>query len=116
MRAEDRHSGAREGVRDMYVLEVMSGPLDGKTWAFEREITVGRDDAVATACITIDRYISRKHARLYREEDGTLRLADLASRNGTRVGGRTLADPEAIELGEPFVIGRTTLRVVRTGS
>jgi len=99
----------------MFVLEVMSGPLDGKTWSFEREITVGRDDAVATACITIDRYISRKHARLYQEEDGTLRLADLASRNGTRVGGRTLADPEPIALAEPFVIGRTTLRVVRTG-
>ena len=71
----------------MYVLEVMSGPLDGKTWAFEREITIGRDDAVASACITIDRYISRKHARLYQEQDGRLRLADLASRNGTRVAG-----------------------------
>jgi pSer/pThr/pTyr-binding forkhead associated (FHA) protein len=98
----------------MYVLEVMSGPLDGKTWSFEREITIGRDDAVATACITIDRYISRKHARLYQEEDGKLRLADLASRNGTRVAGRTLADPEPIDLGEQFVIGRTALRVVRS--
>jgi pSer/pThr/pTyr-binding forkhead associated (FHA) protein len=98
----------------MYVLEVMSGPLDGKTWAFEQEITIGRDDAVATACITIDRYISRKHARLYEEEDGRLRLADLASRNGTRVAGRALGDPEAIDLGERFVIGRTTLRVIRT--
>jgi pSer/pThr/pTyr-binding forkhead associated (FHA) protein len=97
----------------MYVLEVMSGPLDGKTWAFEREITVGRDDAVASACITIDRYISRKHARLYEEEDGRLRLADLASRNGTRVGGRPLGEPEPIGLNEPFVIGRTTLRVIR---
>lgn len=96
----------------MYVLEVMSGPLDGKTWSFEREITIGRDDAVATACITIDRYISRKHARLY-EEGGGLRLADLASRNGTRVGGRTLADPEPIDVGATFVIGRTTLRVTR---
>ncbi len=98
----------------MYVLEVMSGPLDGKTWAFEQEITIGRDDAVATACITIDRYISRKHARLYEEQDGRLRLADLASRNGTRLGGRPLGDPEAIGLGERFVIGRTTLRVIRT--
>jgi pSer/pThr/pTyr-binding forkhead associated (FHA) protein len=97
----------------MYVLEVMSGPLDGKTWDFEREITIGRDDAVATACITIDRYISRKHARLY-EEAGGLRLADLASRNGTRVGGRALAEPEGIDLGQPFVIGRTTLRVLRS--
>jgi pSer/pThr/pTyr-binding forkhead associated (FHA) protein len=97
----------------MYVLEVMSGPLDGKTWDFEREITIGRDDAVAKACITIDRYISRKHARLYEEADGTLRLADLASRNGTRVGGRSLAGPEPIEIGQTFVIGRTTLRVTR---
>ena len=96
----------------MYVLEVMSGPLDGKTWSFDREITIGRDDAVATACITIDRFISRKHARLY-EEDGRLRLADLASRNGTRVAGRALAGPEAIGLGETFVVGRTTLRVVQ---
>jgi hypothetical protein len=111
---EDRPSGPREGGPVMYVLEVMSGPLDGKTWAFEREITIGRDDAVATACITIDRYISRKHARLYEEQDGRLRLADLASRNGTRVGGRALGDPEAIGLGEPFVIGRTTLRVIAT--
>jgi pSer/pThr/pTyr-binding forkhead associated (FHA) protein len=98
----------------MYVLEVMSGPLDGKTWAFEQEITIGRDDAVATACITIDRYISRKHARLFQEENGRLQLADLASRNGTRVGGRTLGEPEPIGFGEPFVIGRTTLRVVQT--
>ena len=77
--------------------------------------TLGLAEAgLATACITIDRYISRKHARLFEEEDGNLRLADLASRNGTRVGGRTLAEPEPIDVGQPFVIGRTTLRVQRT--
>ena len=43
----------------MYLLEVLSGPLDGKTWAFEREITIGRDDAVAEACLALDRYVSR---------------------------------------------------------
>lgn len=74
----------------MYVLEVMSGPLDGKTWTFEQEITIGRDDAVAGACITIDRYISRKHAKLY-EEAGDLQLADLSSRNGTQLDGRPVA-------------------------
>jgi pSer/pThr/pTyr-binding forkhead associated (FHA) protein len=95
----------------MYVLEVMSGPLDGKTWSFDHEITIGRDDAVAGACITIDRYISRKHARLY-EEAGALRLADLASRNGTRIDGRPVAASEAIRVGQPFTVGRTVLRVV----
>ena len=48
----------------MYLLEVLSGPLDGKTWSFEQEITIGRDDTVADACIALDRYVSRKHAKL----------------------------------------------------
>jgi pSer/pThr/pTyr-binding forkhead associated (FHA) protein len=94
----------------MYVLEVMSGPLDGKTWMFDREITIGRDDAVATACITIDRYISRKHAKLS-DETGALVLTDLASRNGTLVEGRPVAGTEPIEVGQIFRVGRTTLRV-----
>ena len=95
----------------MYVLEVMSGPLDGKTWTFDREITIGRDEAVAVACITIDRYISRKHARIS-DEAGDLRLIDLQSRNGTRLDGRRLAEPVSLPVGQPFTVGRTTLRVV----
>jgi pSer/pThr/pTyr-binding forkhead associated (FHA) protein len=95
----------------MYVLEVMSGPLDGKTWTFDQEITIGRDDAVATACITIDRYISRKHAKLCADAEG-LRLVDLQSRNGTKVDGHPVVDQTALEVGKPFVVGRTTLRVV----
>ena len=96
----------------MYVLEVMSGPLDGKTWSFDREITIGRDDAVATACITIDRYISRKHAKLF-EESGELRLTDLASRNGTQIGGQLVAGVLPIAVGQAFQVGRTFLRVLR---
>ena len=96
----------------MYILEIMSGPLDGKTWTFENEITIGRDDRVATACITIDRYVSRKHARLW-EADGELRIEDLASRNGTRLGGKPVNGNTVLELGTPFMVGRTLLRVMR---
>src|SRR6202035_1560890 len=46
-----------QSVADVYVLEVVSGPLDGKTWAFEREITIGRDDSVVDASISLDRYV-----------------------------------------------------------
>jgi pSer/pThr/pTyr-binding forkhead associated (FHA) protein len=95
----------------MFVLEVMSGPLDGKTWNFDQEIIIGRDDAVATACITIDRYISRKHARLLAESGG-FRVVDLQSRNGTRVGGVTIDVDAQIALGETFQVGRTLLRVL----
>ncbi len=97
----------------MYVLEVMGGPLDGKTWTFDREITIGRDDAVAGACITIDRYISRKHARLY-DADGELRVVDLASRNGTKIAGALLEGEAPLPEGGVFLVGRTALRVKRT--
>lgn len=97
----------------MYVLEVLSGPLDGKTWSFDREITIGRDDAVAAACITLDRYVSRRHAQL-RENGDHLVLADLASRNGTRKGGEAITAETPIASGERFIVGRTLLRVTRS--
>ncbi len=96
----------------MYLLEVLSGPLDGKTWSFDREITIGRDDAFAEACITIDRYISRKHAKL-RAGSGQLMLTDLESRNGTKLDGKPVAGESCLEVGAPFVVGRTVLRVTR---
>jgi len=95
-----------------YVLEVLSGPLDGKTWAFDDEIVIGRDETLADACITLDRYISRRHARL-RTQEGALLLADLKSRNGTRIDDRAVTGEEPLELGAPFQVGRTVLRVTR---
>lgn len=96
----------------MYLLEVLSGPLDGKTWPFDREITIGRDDTFAEACITIDRYISRKHAKL-QVGSGHLVLTDLESRNGTKLDGKPVAGDASLQVGAPFVVGRTVLRVTR---
>jgi pSer/pThr/pTyr-binding forkhead associated (FHA) protein len=96
----------------MFVLEVVSGPLDGKTWPFEREITIGRDDAVAGACLALDRYVSRCHARLLAEGE-RLRLTDLKSRNGVKVGGEAVHGDAIVEIGIPFIVGRTMLRVTR---
>jgi pSer/pThr/pTyr-binding forkhead associated (FHA) protein len=96
----------------MYLLEVLSGPLDGKTWPFERQITIGRDDAVADACLALDRYVSREHARLQIDAD-SIRLVDLRSRNGTRLNGQPVVGEVALPIGVPFVVGRTILRVTR---
>jgi pSer/pThr/pTyr-binding forkhead associated (FHA) protein len=96
----------------MYLLEVLSGPLDGKTWSFEREITIGRDDALADACLALDRYVSRRHAKL-EIDDGAIRLVDLRSRNGTRLGGRPVVGEVPLPVGVPFIVGRTILRVTR---
>ncbi|HEX3670719.1 MAG TPA: FHA domain-containing protein [Candidatus Cybelea sp.] len=96
----------------MYLLEVLSGPLDGKTWPFEQAITIGRDDALVEACLALDRYVSRQHARLQIEAD-SLKLVDLRSRNGTRLGGKPVVGAVALPVGAPFVVGRTILRVTR---
>lgn len=96
----------------MYLLEVLSGPLDGKTWGFDREITIGRDDAVASACIALDRFVSRSHARL-RVGSGGIVLTDLDSRNGTKLDGRAVVGDVALPVGTPFVVGRTVLRVTQ---
>ena len=96
----------------MYLLEVLSGPLDGKTWGFEREITIGRDDAVAGACIALDRYVSRRHARL-QVDDGAIRLTDLESRNGIKIDGQPGLRRRHLAVGAPFIVGRTVLRVTR---
>lgn len=96
----------------MYLLEVLSGPLDGKTWSFDREITIGRDDAVAEACIALDRYVSRKHAHL-RVDGPALLLTDLKSRNGTKVNGEAVHGDASLDVGVPFMVGRTVLRVTR---
>ncbi|TAM57984.1 FHA domain-containing protein [bacterium] len=94
----------------MYQLEVLNGPLDGKTWPFESEITIGRDEAQAHACISTDRYVSRRHARLNVESDGLV-LTDLGSRNGIRLGGSPVEQSTQLAPGQTFVVGRTELRV-----
>jgi pSer/pThr/pTyr-binding forkhead associated (FHA) protein len=96
----------------MYLLEVLSGPLDGKTWPFEREITIGRDDAVAAACIPLDRYVSRRHARV-RIDGGAIVLTDLDSRNGVKLGSCPVSGDACLKVGLPFTVGRTVLRVTR---
>jgi len=96
-----------------FVLEVLSGPLDGKTWPFDREITIGRDDTVADACLALDRYVSRCHAQL-RAQGERLLLTDLSSRNGTKLDGEAVTGEAALDVGTPFVVGRTVLRVTRS--
>lgn len=96
----------------MFVLEVLSGPLDGKTWPFDAQIVIGRDEDVADACLALDRYVSRKHA-LLRGEGDRLVLADLESRNGTKLDGKPVVGETELAIGAPFVVGRTVLRVTR---
>ena len=64
----------------MYELEAMNGPLDGKRWAFSRDITIGRDGKSVGAELSTDRAASRRHAEVRATPEGII-LADLESRH-----------------------------------
>ena len=62
------------------------GKLKGKEIPLSAEITIGKD--AANALVIQDKYISRRHARIYFDaEQGSYILEDLKSRNGTRLDG-----------------------------
>ena len=97
----------------MYVLEAMNGPLDGKRWIFEQSIIIGRDATCAQAALPVDHAVSRRHARIDVDATGLV-VADLNSSNGTILARAPISSATTLGLGEPFVVGRTMLRVLRT--
>src|SRR5688500_9860206 len=87
------------------LLETRSVPATGA-------VVLGRGQDVD---VRIDNEsISRRHATLHL--DAPLRVEDLGSRNGTRVGGRLLAQGEVCEipLGETIQVGNVTV-VIQKG-
>jgi len=96
----------------MYVLEAMNGPLDGKRWLFERSIVIGRDASCAQAALPVDHTVSRRHARIDVVAN-RLVVADLDSSNGTILAHAPISNATTLPIGEPFVVGRTMLRVLR---
>lgn len=95
----------------MFVIEAMNGPLDGKRWPFESAISIGRDAASVKAVVPTDRTVSRTHAEISAAASG-FALRDLGSSNGTFVDGQPIAQSVIVKPGQPFVVGRTMLRVL----
>jgi predicted component of type VI protein secretion system len=114
--AERTASLARELVRELLAgpggpeLVVEGGPAAGKRLRMpppEARVVVGRGEG--SSWVVLDPDLSRAHAAIDRGWDG-VRVVDLGSKNGTRVGGvlvprdgeapgRVIADGDVIELG-----------------
>ncbi len=84
-------------------LEVTSGPMDGHIFQFNRHAEMGRE---AQLRISVDRFISRRHARLECDANRVI-LEDLNSTNGTFVEGERLEGRTELHNGQFFRIGRT---------
>lgn len=81
--------------------------------AFERRIegsslTIGRSSRAGL--VLPDALLSREHARIYRE-GGAWYIADLQSRNGTRLNGELITEPRRILRGDLVTLGGCALTV-----
>src|SRR5262249_28890921 len=84
-------------------LLMLRGPAPGKRFPLEdRETIIGRQAGVAIHIDLPD--VSRRHARITREDD-RLFLEDLGSSNGTLVDGQKISGKVALDGPRKIVIG-----------
>ena len=75
----------------------------------EEEVVIGRSSQCQ---VTIaDRFLSRRHARLFRRESRWW-IEDLGSRNGTLVNGRVIEGSEPVDEGDEIQISGSLLQVL----
>ena len=90
----------------MNIVVVLTGPLKGKTFSFEDEITIGR--APDNTIQLDDMQVSRKHAKIIRTSKGFV-VRDLGSGNGTFVRNRRVSEC-LLENGDIIQVGRQQLK------
>jgi len=91
-------------------LEVVAGNLGGTAIDVGDQLDIGRA-AAGQGQLGGDPEISRSHARVAREPDGSYTVEDLDSTNGTFVNGLRITSRQALEVDDTLEVGGTRLRV-----
>jgi len=93
-------------------LTVTAGPLSGTTLPLRPAGTlIGRSPECAL--VLDDDYASGRHARIFEGDDGTWRVEDLRSTNGTFLGATRLTEPREVAVGSVLRIGQTVVELQR---
>jgi pSer/pThr/pTyr-binding forkhead associated (FHA) protein len=86
------------------LLRVTDGPAAGTVLRVADELLIGRQ-APGEGKLGNDIEISRRHARLTREDDGSFVIEDLGSTNGTYLNEEPLNGPQPLHPGDHIRIG-----------
>lgn len=87
-------------------LIVERGPIPPQSISLEQDqLSVGRSNA--NDLVMADPEVSRKHARLLRDEAGGYGIEDLGSTNGTFVNGERISHLTALQNGDAIELGDT---------
>ena len=105
-----RVRAAVEAGRLIPMRVVLEAREPGRTHAFEGRppFEIGRDPG--SDVVLRDPEVSRRHAR-FESRNGVVFVSDLASRNGSFLNGRRIAEPVAVRSGDAIDVGTTRLFV-----
>jgi pSer/pThr/pTyr-binding forkhead associated (FHA) protein len=88
----------------MKLLVAKNGPLAGNAYAIAGRTLIGRDGDCDIQII--DAGVSRKHACVLEQDDGSVLLRDLMSHNGTALGSKPVREA-LLRNGDEICIGET---------
>ncbi|MBN2041248.1 MAG: FHA domain-containing protein [Spirochaetes bacterium] len=91
------------------LLVVMSENYLGKSFILDNhEMVLGREDN--SDIIIDDPLISKKHCRIFLNDEGHFQLEDLDSTNSTYLNGKILKKAVILNYGDRIIIGNTIIR------
>jgi serine phosphatase RsbU (regulator of sigma subunit) len=96
------------------MLKLRIVPADGDPLEVpleEDSLVIGRSSA--SDLVVRDRFLSRRHARLFRRED-QLVLEDLGARNGTFVNHKQISSPTVVHPGDDIRLAGSLLQLIDT--
>jgi len=96
-----------------WMLKVISGPNTGAEFGLDvgQTYIAGKDPSLCEIVFQ-DLSVSRQHAKLSVQEDGTVLVEDLSSKNGTYVNGHMLAEAKSLVSQDLVAIGTTSFLVI----
>jgi pSer/pThr/pTyr-binding forkhead associated (FHA) protein len=96
------------------VLVVTAGQALGRRLTPGDELVIGRSVS-GDGGLSDDLELSRRHARVAREESGGLSIEDLGSANGTFVNGERVHGRRTLNVGDSIRVGTTTMELTDPG-
>lgn len=96
-----------------WMIKVITGPNTGAEFYMHKGKTyvLGKDPELCDI-IFQDLSVSRQHARLTIDENDSVFIEDLGSRNGTLVGGKIITDKQPLASQDQVTLGTTSFLVI----
>jgi diguanylate cyclase (GGDEF)-like protein len=107
---ETRPTGqTRAGLQMFPILQVSSGSDQGRIISLLQQPRVSIGRSKESTLVTYDPSCSRNHAEIVLAQDGSIRMRDLGSTNGTKLNGDRIHNEVVLKDGDRLQLGDNTI-------